>query len=288
MPESDHQDLYGSQPTQEYLEDWLVRCCELVDQYKPKIFYFDWWIQTAAFKPYLQKFAAYYYNRGAQWGCEVAINYKHDAFMFGTAIPDVERGQFSGLKPYFWQTDTAVAKNSWCYTENNDYKTAGELICDLVDIVSKNGALMLNIGPKPDGTIPEDDRRILLEIGDWLRINGESVYDTTFWRTFGEGPTMVEEGQFTDGKAKVFTGDDIRFTVRGHYVYATVLAYPDNGIIHIKSFGKNSAHFHGIIKGIRVLGYNEVPVWERCDCALNLQTKTVKSNKPVVFKIEID
>src|SRR5690606_8696789 len=119
-----------------------------------KVFDFDWWIQTAAFKPHLKKFAAYYYNKGLEWGYPVAINYKQDAFMFGTAVPDVERGQFAELKPYYWQTDTAVARNSWCYTEGNEYKTAVELIQDLVDIVSKNGNLLLNIGPKADGSIP--------------------------------------------------------------------------------------------------------------------------------------
>ena len=110
MPEPDHHDLYGSPPSKEFLEDWLVRCCELVDQYQPRVFYFDWWIQTAAFKPYLKKFSAYYYNKGEEWGIPVVINYKHDAFVLGCAVPDVERGQFAELKPYYWQTDTAVAK----------------------------------------------------------------------------------------------------------------------------------------------------------------------------------
>ena len=90
-----------------------------------------------------KKAAAYYYNRAAEWGEEVAIDYKFDAYMFGTAVPDIERGQMADIKPYFWQTDTAIALNSWCYTENNDFRPAGDIICDLVDIVSKNGALLL-------------------------------------------------------------------------------------------------------------------------------------------------
>ncbi len=288
MPEPDHQDLYGSPPSEEYLEDWLIRCCELVDQYQPKVFYFDWWIHTAAFKPYLKKFAAYYYNRGAQWGTPVAINYKHDAYMFGTAVPDVERGQFADLKPYFWQTDTAVAKNSWCYTENNDYKTAGELIRDLVDIVSKNGNLLLNIGPMADGTIPSEDRDILLTIGEWLNINGEAIYDTTYWRVFGEGPTEVEEGQFTDTKMKLFTSEDIRFTVKGSTLYATVLLYPEDGIVRIKALADKSHHFHGIIKDVSVLGFEEQPVWKRTEQALEIRTTSVQSPYPVVLKLTID
>ncbi len=288
MPEPDHHDLYGSPPSQEYLEDWLVRCCELVDEYQPRVFYFDWWIQTAAFKPYLKKFAAYYYNKAVEWGIEVAINYKHEAFHFGTAVPDVERGQFAALKPYFWQTDTAVAKNSWSYTAGNDYKTSVEIIRDLVDIVSKNGSLLLNVGPHADGTIPEEDKEILLEIGDWLKLNGDAIYDTTFWRTFGEGPTLVEEGQFTDGKTKAFTSEDIRFTVKGSRLYAIVLVYPENGVVKIKALREKSHDFQGIIKDISILGFDEQPVWERTEEALIIKTKQVQSAAPVVFSLNID
>lgn len=288
MPEPDHHDLYGSPPTDEYLEDWLIRCCELVDEYQPSVFYFDWWIQTAAFKPYLKKFSAYYYNKGEEWGIPVAINYKHDAFMLGCAVPDVERGQFADLKPYFWQTDTAVAKNSWCYTENNDYKSAVEIIRDLVDIVSKNGNLLLNIGPKADGTIPDEDKNILLAIGQWLEVNGEAIYDTTFWRTYGEGPTEVKEGQFTDGETKIFTSEDIRFTVKESFLYATVLVYPENGTVHIRSLKESSHHFHGLIRNIQVLGFDEEPEWNRTEESLTITTRNVHSGSPVVFKLELE
>lgn len=288
MPEPDHQDLAGSPPSHEFLEDWLLRCCELVDRFRPKVFYFDWWIQTSAFKPYLKKFAAYYYNKGDEWGYPVAINYKHDAYMFGTAVPDVERGQFAELKPYFWQTDTAVARNSWCYTPDNEYKSPVEIIQNLVDIVSKNGSLLLNIGPKADGTIPAEDRDILIAIGDWLQVNGEAIYGTTFWKTFGEGPTEIKEGQFTDGTATDFTSEDIRFTMKGCYLYATVLAYPEDGIVRIRSLKERSPHYHGIIRDIRVLGFDEKPTWDRNDEALSIQTVTVKSSVPVVFQIEIE
>lgn len=289
MPEpKDHFDLYDCPPSQAFLEDWLIRCCELVDQYQPRVFYFDWWIQNAAFKPYLKKFCAYYYNKGEEWGTPVAINYKHDAFMFGSAVPDVERGQFAELKPYFWQTDTAVAKNSWCYTEGNVYKTAGEIIRDFVDIVSKNGSLLLNVGPRADGTIPDEDRDLLLTIGQWLEVNGGAIYDSTYWRKFGEGPTEIKEGQFTDGQTKLFTSEDIRFTVREQYLYASVLVYPANGVVHIQSLKEKSPYFEGIIKGIQVLGFDEQPEWVRTGDALTITTTNVQSELPVVFRIELD
>lgn len=292
MPEPDHQDLSSPSPSQEFLDDWLLRTCEIVDQYQPKIVYFDWWIHHNAMKPYIKKFAAYYYNRAAEWGIDVAINYKHDAFMFGSAVVDIERGQFADMKPYFWQTDTAVAKNSWCYTENNEYKTANQIICDLVDIVSKNGCLLLNIGPKSDGSIPKEDREILLEIGDWLKVNGESIYETKVWRKAEEGPTRIEEGQFADSEEKEFTSEDIRFTVKGSYIYATALHYPKCGTIRIKSLAEKNAsklpHFHGMIKDVTILGFQEKPIWNRTPDALEIKTEHVQSTKPVVFKILVD
>ena len=293
QPEPGFHDLYGKpEPTEEFLEDWLLRCCEIVDQYRPKIVYFDWWIQHSAFKPYIKKFAAYYYNRAHEWGQEVVINYKHDAFMFGTAVVDIERGQFAEAKPYFWQTDTAIAKNSWCYTENNSYKTAYQIICDLVDIVSKNGTLLLNVGPKADGTIAEEERQVLLDIGKWLRTNGEAIYDSKVWRESGEGPTQIPEGQFTDNDEKPFTPEDIRFTVRGSNLYATVLKYPQDGRVLIRSLAERDAsskpYFHGIIEDVSVLGFDEKVTWERSEEGLLIQTQEVQSDLPVVFRIKIE
>ena len=293
MPEADHHDLFSRPaPSDEYLEDWLCRCCEIVDKYRPKIIYFDWWIQHSAVKPYLKKFAAYYYNRAEEWGEEVVINYKHDAFAFGTAVVDIERGQFADAKPYIWQTDTAAAKNSWCYTENNHYKTSAQIIRDLVDIVSKNGRLLLNIGPKADGTIPDEDRKILLDIGQWLSVNGEAIYGAKLWRKSGEGPTQIQEGQFADSEEKPYTSEDIRFTVNGSYLYAICLNMKNKNSISIKSLAEADAskapNFHGIIRSVEVLGYDKSPQWIRDSMGLKITTSLIESDKPVVFKILID
>lgn len=292
MPERNHQDLYSQpMPTEEFLQDWLVRTCEIVDRYHPKIVYFDWWIQHSSVKPYLMKFAAYYYNRAAEWGSDAVINYKHDAFLFGTAVPDVERGQFADVKPYFWQTDTSVALNSWGYTKNNQYRQASEIICDLVDIVSKNGCLLLNIGPKPDGTVPEEDKNLLLEIGQWLKTNGEAIYNTQVWRKYGEGPTQIVEGQFSDGIKKNFTSRDFRFTTGGGYLYVTALKCSEDGKYCITSLGEQDAsrqaNFHGIIKEVEVLGWDKKPTWTRTEDGLLLETE-MRSDKPVVFKLRIE
>lgn len=258
-------------PDQAFLEhDWFARLAELVDNYQPQIVWFDWWINHVAFAPYLQKFAAYYYNRGAQWRKGVAINYKFDAYAPGTAVFDVERGQLAGIRPVFWQTDTSISKNSWGYVNNQDYKTAGSIIGDLVDIVSKNGALLLNIGPRPDGSIPEPEVNILLEIGQWLALNGEAIYETRPWKVFGEGPTEILEGAFTDTKRADFTGQDIRFTTKGDTLYAIVLAWPGSQCT-ITSLETASALGERQVRDITLLGHDGRLEWSR-----NEQGVTVK------------
>ena len=289
----DHFDLYSEPtPTEEFLNDWLCRCCELVDRYRPKIIYFDWWIQHSSVKPYLRKFIAYYYNRADEWGEEVVVNYKHDACAFGTAVIDVERGQFAEAKPYAWQTDTSVANNSWGYTEGNVYKTPHQIVRDLVDIVSKNGRLLLNIGPKADGTIPDEDRHILEEIGKWMKVNGEAIYGSKIWRKSAEGPTKIVEGQFADSEDKGYTSEDIRFTVNGGYLYAICLNMKDKDTVCIRSLAEADAshapNFHGIIRSVEVLGYDKNPRWERSGEGLTISTGKIESEMPVVFRIQID
>ncbi len=242
-------------PSREFMDDWLARSCELIDLHRPELFWFDWWIEQPVMKSYLRRFAAYYYNRAAQWGIPVAINYKNDAFSPKSAVLDIERGQLADIRPLFWQNDTAVAKNSWCNVRNLDYKMPAAIVGDLVDVVSKNGALLLNVGPASDGTIPAGDQKILLEVGQWLKVNGEAIYGTRPWKVYGEGPTQVGEGSFTDTKRKDFTAQDFRFTSRGQTtVYAIGLGWPADGVFTIRSLGSNLRLLTRAIEGIDLLG----------------------------------
>jgi alpha-L-fucosidase len=289
--ESSH-DIYSlPQPSKEHCEDWLVRICDLVERYQPRIVWFDWWIHNVGWKQYLKKFAAYYYNLAAQWGAEVAINYKYNAYAYGSAVYDVERGQLAGINPRLWQTDTAVAKNSWGYTENNDFKNPVDIAGDLVDIVSKNGVLLLNIGPRPDGTITSEDRRILLDIGGWLRKNGEGIYGTTYWQQYGEGPTQISEGAFKDTDRGSFTPGDFRFTYKNGTLYAFVMKYPKDGKIFIPSLKRHSATGTGDfdIQSVRALGYDAEVSFSRNAEGLNLELKgPVDTEYPVGFAIRLE
>jgi alpha-L-fucosidase len=258
-------------PSGEFLDDWLARTCELIDKYQPQIIYFDWWIEQVVFAPYLQKMAAYFYNRGLEWQKGVVINHKHASFPEGTAVFDVERGQLEDIRPLFWQTDTAMAKNSWGYVENQDYKTATSIIHDLIDIVSKNGTLLLNVGPRADGTIPEPEQKILLEIGRWLVVNGEAIYDTRPWQVYGEGPTEVLEGSFTDTKRATFTARDFRFTTNRNALYAICLDWPGKEAV-IKSLGTGSTVPADMIANISMLGAAETLSWSQSEAGLTIKT----------------
>lgn len=274
--------LYGpakpsdTQPDEEFLEDWLKRACELIDRYHPQIFWFDWWIEQPAFEPYLRKFAAYYYNRGAQLNLGVAINYKHKAFPERAAVLDVERGKLDTLRTIFWQTDTSICKKSWGYIEDHDYKSTGAIVHELIDVVSKNGCLLLNVAPRPDGTIPDEQRRILLEIGRWLEINGEAIYGTRPWKVYGEGPTEPMGGEFKDAEAEPFTGRDIRFTTKGDVLYAIVLDWPGEEMV-IQSLSTNLRLYPEQVEGVRLLGADGPLTWSRDEAGLRVE---MPSRKP--------
>ena len=284
-----HYALEGFNPSEEYLEDWMLRTCELIDRYQPAMIYFDWWIQHKCAKPWLAKIAAYYYNRAAERGTQAVINYKHDAFPFGAAVPDVERGQFAELKPFFWQTDTAIAYNSWCYTEGNSFKPAEDLVRDMVDVVSKNGCFLLNVGPKADGTISPEDTAVLTAIGDWMRVNSESIYDTRPWRMFGEGPTKITEGQFSDGVRKNFTHEDVRYTRRGDKLYVIFLAPSPNGRYKAPALARienGAARYQGLIKDVEALDGRDL-TWQRDAEGLTIHTEAGTGAMPVSFRVTV-
>ncbi|HEX6770735.1 MAG TPA: alpha-L-fucosidase [Acidobacteriaceae bacterium] len=222
-----------------FMDDWLARTAEIVQRYHPDLIYFDWWVGQPDFRTHLARFATYYYNQAAEQHQPVALFYKLSAMADGSATLDVERGALAGIRSQPWQTDTSLSNASWGYVEGDTYKTPEVVIHQLVDVVSKNGNLLMNVGPKPDGTIPDGAAKTLLAVGAWLKVNGESIYDTRPWRLYGEGPTQIEAGQFHDSETKPYTAEDFRFTTKGDALYAIELAWPkdDEAVIHSLASG---------------------------------------------------
>jgi alpha-L-fucosidase len=284
-------DFYGpargekDPPSTEYMNDWLLRCCELVDKYKPQLFWFDWWIEQPAMEPYRKTFAAYYYNHALQWKEGVVLNYKDFAYPDSVAVYDIERGSSKATRKFPWQTDTSVGKKSWGWINGEENKTPHEIIDALIDIVSKNGNLLLNIGPKPDGTISPEQINVLLGIGEWLKINGEGIYGTRPWDITREGPTVAVEGTFGEQKAVKYTAKDIRFTSKGNTVYVFCLDAPIEKKISISSLAlkKNPSRK---ITNIEMLGSNLKIKWTQKDDALVIQTPEILPAKDAIgFKL---
>ncbi len=251
--------------TPEYMNDWLLRDVELVDKYHPDLVWFDWWIAQKELEPYRKSFAAFYYNKAAQWNKEVVINYKHDAYPDSAAVLDLERGKLAGIRPLAWQTDDAIGNRSWGFTNDNTFKTPQYVITNLIDIVSKNGNLLLNIGPRSDGTITDDETNVLLGTGKWLAVNGEAIYGTRPWKMYGEGPTESASGEFKEQKP--YTSKDIRFTTKSDTLYAITLALPaPKETINISSLSSKSSN--GTIDNVQLIGSDEKLNWSQKKDAL--------------------
>jgi alpha-L-fucosidase len=200
---------------------------------------------------------------------------------------DVERGKSGQMMKFPWQTDTSVGKKSWSYVDGEENKSAKQIVHDLIDIVSKNGNLLLNIGPRADGTITDEQKEILLTIGKWLEVNGEAIYETRCWKKFGEGNAESVKGSFSDNEATAYTASDIRFTTKGNDLYAITLDWSDSDVL-IKSLDKQ-AIADAKIMGVKLLGSNEKIDWQQTDGGLKL---FFPKNKPgeyaYAFKISFD
>lgn len=251
-----------------FKDDWLARTAEIVEKYHPDVLYFDWWIGQPSMRNHVSRFAAYYYNESAARGTRAVINYKHDAFQENSATLDIERGQLTEIRLPHWQTDTSLSNGSWGYIENDTYKTPQAIVHQLVDVVSKNGNLLLNVGPRPDGTIPEPAQQVLREVGKWLMVDGEAIYGTRPWYVYGEGPTKVVGGYFHDSDTKPYTPEDFRFTTKDSTLYAIELGWPTGGRVTIPSL-----HTNGYIEvgKVELLGSDKEIKWSQDSDGLKLE-----------------
>lgn len=248
----------GDVPTKEYLDEWKGKLIEVVDKYDPDFVWFDFALDIIR-EDYVKDFVAYYYNKAIERNKEVIISYKHHDLPPGVGLFDLELGAASRLTHYDWITDTTIDDGpAWGYRPNLEYESVNNLVDNLVYRVSNNGYLLLNVGPKWDGTIPEEAKKALLGMGDWLKINGEAIYGTRAWTKSGEGPAAApeeeeievvedlkdlngddEEDEEEEGEESEFTSEDIRFTTKGNVLYATILDWPGKSVT-IKSLVRHS------------------------------------------------
>jgi alpha-L-fucosidase len=283
-----------------FLEEWLRRNQELIDKYHPQLLYFDNGVNARALDPIKLRLAAYLYNRAAAWGVQATVATKRDAYLAGS-LRDYERGRPPGISAQFWECDTSIGHNSWGYIDGFVCRNAGELIRELADCVAKNGAYLLNIAPRADGTIPEDQQLRLLQIGEWLHVNGEAIYGSRPWIKFGEGPTQEPVNErdpgrgITNGMLKVYSSQDMRFTTQRHAdgtctLYAILFAWPADGKVTITSLAEG-APVAGQIESVALLGSPQpvkfirdtaglhvtLPPWKPSDHASVLKLTGLKS-----------
>ncbi|MCD7962170.1 MAG: alpha-L-fucosidase [Rikenellaceae bacterium] len=269
--------LEGKEAPQDegFLEEWLARCQEIIDKYQPDMLWFDNGINSRSLDPLKLRLAAYYYNRAEEWDKkDVSLSTKHDAYLYGT-IKDYER---QGRAPkemttYYWQVDEPIG-NKFGYIEGLQLQSSESVIRKLVENISRNGNLCLNISPKADGTIPEDQQKVLREVGQWLKVNGEAVYGTRAWMVYGEGPGIEEN------KSEC----NVRFTQKGSDTFYVFMIRGKKGKNLIKSFNRINL---GEIKNVSLLGYENKIGFIQTAEGLEIDMPEKEMHGIIVYKVEI-
>ncbi|HXG92017.1 MAG TPA: alpha-L-fucosidase [Blastocatellia bacterium] len=264
---------------------WFLRIRDLVDQYRPDFLYSD---GAMPFEQWGLSLLAHFYNQNAQrHGGKVEAVYtskRREDCEAGTCVLDFERGIPESIWPNPWQTDTCIG--DWHYKRDIKYKTPKRIIDMLVDIVSRNGTLLLNFPLPSSGMLDSEEMKVLDEITKWIAVNGEAIYATRPWKIFGEGPgTPSAAGAFSEGKRKDLTSDDVRFMTKGQTLYAFMMGWPDNQAV-IAPLATNSRYKVGKIQNVELLGFSGKLQWKQNETGLVVQLPAEKpSDHAVAFKI---
>ena len=250
-------------PSQEFVTNFYDRTLDAINRYRPDLIYFD--VTVLPFYPLSDcglKIAAHLYNknpRGVVFG-KILDEEQRKALTW-----DVERGAPNEIIPQPWQTCNCIG--GWHYTtsiyEKNQYKTAAMVVRQLVDIVSKNGNLLLSIPLRADGTYDEKEAKVLDDLEAWMTVNGESIFGTRPWKIFGEGPVAEKDIKlnaqgFNDGQFSNMDYRDVRFNQNKKYLYATAMSWPADGKLVIKSLAKGNKLFSKGISSVYLLGYGKL------------------------------
>jgi alpha-L-fucosidase len=265
----------------EFTERWFLRCQDLVDKYHPDLLYFDNIGELPLGQAGLD-IVAHYYNanlRANGGKLEAVVNVKGiEEARRRAVVEDYERGSSGVIQPVPWQTDTCIG--DWHYNrslyERHRYKSVGQVVRMLVDVVSKNGNLLLSIPVRGDGTIDEDEVAFLEGMAKWMDMNGEAIFGTRPWKIYGEGPARGAGGMFNENRT-TYGAKDIRFTTKGDTLYAFLLGWPSDGNAVIKSLGTTSPQVAGKrISGVSLLGYAGTLEWTQDEQGLAVRMPAQK------------
>lgn len=270
----EYSDLYttphavGAPPSKNYQDTWLAKVYEVLERYHPDLIYFDFGFHKVITPEYEQKLFATAYNWALRNRRKIVVTQKDPAIAQRTGTLDFERGREDRVTSYPWLTDTALG--SWFYVASAGFRSPQSTVGILVDIVAKNGCMMLDIGPEVDGTLPEKGVEVLLAVGRWLEKNGEAIYGTRPWSVYGEGPTKNPGGPFSEQKEKPYTPQDIRFTTKGNVLYAILLGWPGHET-KIASLPAGKKLWLGPIRKVQLLGHTAPLKWKQDSNGLRVQ-----------------
>ena len=270
-------------------EIWFGKLKEVIDKYEPDIIWFDSWLDEIP-EQYRYEFCDYYLLKSKELNKELVIVRKLNVLPLSVSVENLENSRKSNLHPVVWETDETVSYGSWSYTTDLKIKPSKHLIHELIDIVSKNGVLLLNVSPRASGEIPADQQKVLLEIGEWLKQNGEAIYNTRPWYTYGEGPTKEPEGSLKNLKlfdSLEYTSLDYRFTRKGNTVYVLTMGELNVGSnILLKSLVSKQMAEVPKIQRVTILGSTKTVNWKMDRNGLILNVPEIPNKVSIVYKVE--
>ncbi len=285
--------LYGNFETIDaFNQYWLDQVEEVVDHYSPDILWYDSWLNMVP-ESYRLQMAAHFFNHAEKTGQEVVTCHKHNDMPLSFSVLDYEQGGRRDLHPQPWLTDITLSEGSWSYVEGQTYKDAAMVVRNMIDAWSKNGIVLLNISPRADGVINDEQRALLKAIGEWLSVHGEAVYGTRPFDTFGYGPAGAEASSHDGQSARMeYTAEDVRFTVSkdSKAMYIFFLGRPAPGsVVKIKMLGRHRYAPRSPVKRATLLDSGAGVGWEDDTYYFILRMPELEMNAiATVVKLELE